>query len=101
MTEKSRVGDILFSLLPAGSITGAPKKKTIEIIAETEVIPRGFYTGITGYFDGEKLESAVMIRFIRWQDGQIYYHSGGGITARSRMEDEYNEMKQKIYVPFC
>ena len=58
------VGEILFSLLPAGSITGAPKKKTLEIIAEAETYERGFYTGVVGYFDGQDLDSAVMIRFM-------------------------------------
>ena len=58
------VGEILFSLLPAGSITGAPKKKTLEIIAEAETYERGFYTGVMGYFDGQDLDSAVMIRFM-------------------------------------
>ena len=65
------VGEILFSLLPAGSITGAPKKKTLEIIAEAETYARGFYTGVMGYFDGQDLDSAVMIRFME----QVSPHS--------------------------
>lgn len=93
------LGDILFKLLPAGSITGAPKKKTMQIIHEAETYERGFYTGVTGYFDGENLDSAVMIRFIEHTDGRLYFKSGGGITCRSEAESEYNEMKQKIYVP--
>lgn len=96
---KDNLGDILFKLLPAGSITGAPKYKTMEIIAQSEGYDRGFYSGITGYFDGENLDSAVMIRYIEEKDGQLYFKSGGGITCRSVMESEYNEMKQKIYVP--
>ena len=93
------LGEILFRLLPAGSITGAPKNKTIEIIEQAEEYERGFYTGITGYFDGRKLDSAVMIRFIEEQNGQIFFKSGGGITCKSDLENEYNEMKQKVYVP--
>ncbi|MBT3273172.1 MAG: aminodeoxychorismate synthase component I, partial [Spirochaetales bacterium] len=58
------LGTLLFSMLPAGSITGAPKKKTVEIITEAEGYDRGYYTGVFGIFDGENLESAVMIRFI-------------------------------------
>ena len=54
-------------------ITGAPKYKTIEIIEQAEEYERGFYTGITGYFDGRKLDSAVMIRFIEEQNGQIFF----------------------------
>lgn len=95
----SSLGTILFSLLPAGSITGAPKKKTMEIIAEAETYERGFYTGVMGYFDGRKLDSAVMIRFLEQQGGQLYFKSGGGITSKSDLLSEYNEMKQKVYVP--
>ena len=94
------VGDLLFRLLPAGSVTGAPKKKTMEIIAEAETYERGFYTGVMGYFDGNSLNSAVMIRFLERQaDGSLVFKSGGGITSKSDLSSEYNEMKQKVYVP--
>jgi para-aminobenzoate synthetase component I len=94
-----RIGDILFRLLPAGSVTGAPKKRTVEIIREAEQYDRGYYTGICGYFDGQRLESGVMIRFIENIGGQLYYKSGGGITAWSTVESEYQEMIDKVYVP--
>lgn len=96
---KQRLGDILFSMLPAGSITGAPKKKTMQIICEAEGYERGFYTGITGYFDGTNLDSAVMIRFVEQQPEGLYFKSGGGITSKSDVRSEYEEMKQKVYVP--
>lgn len=95
----NNIGSILFSLLPAGSISGAPKKKTQEIIAEAETYNRGFYTGIMGYFDGENLDSSVMIRFIEKDGDKFFFKSGGGITSRSELNSEYNEMIQKIYVP--
>lgn len=95
----SRIGDILFNLLPAGSITGAPKKKTMQIIEEAETYERGFYTGVMGYFDGSSLDSAVMIRFLEQRDNSMFFKSGGGITAQSDLQKEYNEMKQKVYVP--
>lgn len=95
----STIGDILFSLLPAGSITGAPKRKTMEIIEEAEGYDRGFYTGVMGCFDGRSLDSAVMIRFIEQEDNQLYFKAGGGITCKSDLESEYKEMIQKIYVP--
>lgn len=60
----SQLGDLFFSLLPAGSITGAPKPRTVQIIREAEAYDRGFYTGVTGYFDGRNLDSAVLIRFL-------------------------------------
>lgn len=93
------LGDILFRLLPAGSITGAPKRKTTEIIKQAENYKRGFYTGIMGYFDGHHLDSAVMIRFIEQEGDQLFFKSGGGITSKSEARNEYNEMNQKVYVP--
>ena len=95
----SRLGSILFTLLPAGSVTGAPKKRTVEIILEAESYERGFYTGIFGYFDGRSLDSAVMIRFIEFTASGPVYKSGGGITALSNPKSEYEEMIQKVYVP--
>lgn len=96
---KSHIGSTLLSLLPAGSISGAPKKKTIQIICEAEKEMRGYYTGVFGYFDGINLDSAVMIRFIEQESECFYYRSGGGITALSEAEKEYQEVIDKIYVP--
>jgi para-aminobenzoate synthetase component I len=93
------IGDILFALLPAGSISGAPKKKTLEIIEKTEQYERGYYTGVFGIFDGKNLDSCVLIRFIENQNGQLVYKSGGGITFMSEAEKEYDEMLKKVYVP--
>lgn len=93
------IGTIFDKLLPAGSICGAPKKKTVEIIEETESYDRDFYTGVFGVFDGENLDSAVMIRFIEEAKDGLVFKSGGGITHQSKAEDEYNEMIQKVYVP--
>ena len=96
---KSNIGNILASLLPAGSITGTPKKKTVEILKEVENYDRGFYTGVAGIFDGESLESFVMIRFIENINNQLFYKSGGGITCDSNVELEYQELLDKIYIP--
>ncbi len=93
------IGNILFQMLPAGSISGAPKKKTIEIIRQAEAYQRGYYTGIAGIFDGEDLDSAVLIRYIEQDEHGLVYKSGGGITAQSRCEEEFNELIEKIYVP--
>ncbi|MBA3026828.1 MAG: aminodeoxychorismate synthase component I [Sulfurimonas sp.] len=94
-----RIGDILHSLLPAGSISGAPKKSTLQIIEEVEGYDRGFYSGVFGVYDGEKLDSGVMIRFIeKTQDGYIY-KSGGGITLDSCAQAEYDELLDKVYLP--
>ncbi len=97
---QNSVGDILCAMLPAGSITGTPKKSTIEIIKKVEGYARGFYSGVFGLFDGESLDSAIMIRYIEKVGDKLYYKSGGGITIDSDMMEEYNEMCEKIYVPF-
>jgi para-aminobenzoate synthetase component 1 len=94
-----KLGDILKAMLPAGSISGTPKKKTVEIIKRVENYKRGFFTGVFGYYDGKSLDSAVMIRFIeKTKDGYIY-KSGGGITIDSDEVSEYEEMKDKVYLP--
>lgn len=96
---QNKIGTVMKSLLPAGSILGAPKPKTLEIIVEAENYDRGFYTGVCGWFDGENLDSCVMIRFIEKENGKLFFKSGGGITHLSKFADEYQEMKNKIYVP--
>ena len=96
---KEQIGTMIFEMLPAGSICGAPKKKTVEIIAETENYLRGYYTGVAGYFDGNNLDSCVLIRYIEQKEGKLFYKSGGGITTQSNPLAEYNELIDKIYVP--
>jgi para-aminobenzoate synthetase component I len=95
----SDLGNIIFGMLPAGSVTGAPKQKTLEIIDHSENYERGFYAGVAGYFDGENLDSCVLIRFIENENGQLFYKSGGGITTQSKVNEEYQELIDKIYVP--
>lgn len=94
-----KLGNIIFELLPAGSISGAPKQKTLKIIQEAENYERGFYTGISGYYDGENLDSCVLIRLIENNEGKYLYKSGGGITTQSVVKEEYQELIDKIYVP--
>lgn len=98
---KSQIGTILSRMLPAGSILGAPRESTRRLIASAERdTPRGYYCGIFGYFDGQSLDSSVLIRFIHEDtNGQKYYHSGGGVTINSKMEQEYKEVIEKIYLP--
>ena len=97
------LGTMLFTLLPAGSISGAPKKKTLDIIQEAEGYERGFYTGTAFYFDGTNIDSCVLIRFIEKKQTasgkQLVYKSGGGITFHSDAEKEFQELSDKIYVP--
>ncbi len=93
------IGSILESLLPAGSISGAPKKSTVEIIEKVEEYKRDYFSGVFGYYDGETLDSGVMIRFIEKTEESLIYKSGGGITLDSDALLEYNELQDKIYLP--
>jgi para-aminobenzoate synthetase component I len=93
------IGEIIWRMLPAGSISGAPKEKTCEIIRQAEGKYRGWYTGIWGLYDGVTLDSAVNIRYIEKTPTGLIFRSGGGITALSDCEEEYEEMKAKVYVP--
>ena len=107
------LGEILDAQLPAGSITGAPKDKTMQIIHEAEGYDRGFYTGIMGIYDQGELNSAVMIRFVEEEASpsktekgknpevsrELYFKAGGGITSKSDCRKEYEEVIQKIYLP--
>lgn len=94
-----KIGTILSTMLPAGSITGTPKKKSMEIIAQVEGYDRGFFSGVFGVYDGKSLDSAVMIRFLeKTKEGHVF-KSGGGITLLSEAQKEYDEMCSKVYVP--
>lgn len=95
----SKLGRLMVKLLPAGSVSGAPKAKTVEIIKQAEQEDRGYYTGVAGVFDGRFFDSCVMIRFIEQRQGKLFYRSGGGITTQSILEKEYQEAIDKIYVP--
>ncbi len=66
---RTRLGEIILTLLPAGSVSGAPKEKTCAIIKEVEKVERGNYTGVFGVFDGKNLDSGVMIRYIEQKKG--------------------------------
>lgn len=96
----NRIGDILAAMLPAGSITGAPKDKTVQIIHEAEGYDRGYYTGIMGIYDNGMLNSAVMIRFMEKDGEGIFFKAGGGITSKSDCRKEFEEVLQKVYLPF-
>lgn len=101
---KFRLGSLLSELLPAGSISGAPKPKTLEIIREAEKSlhpegKRGYYTGIFGYFDGQTVQTFVLIRFIEQTSQGLFFKTGGGITYLSQSDLEYQELATKIYVP--
>jgi len=97
---RAALGDTLATLLPAGSVSGAPKSATLDLIRRAEGRPRGYYCGIGGYFDGRRVDTCVLIRFIEpTADGGHYFRSGGGITAQSLWRDEYEELRAKVRIP--
>ena len=72
----------------------------MQLIEQTEQYDRGFYTGIMGKFDGTSFNSGVLIRFIEKKPNGLVFKSGGGITVFSDVKKEYDELIQKVYLPF-
>ena len=88
--------EIFKALLPAGSISGAPKSSALSVIAENEETKRGPYCGILGWVEGDRAELSVAIR-IFWQenDGYLKFGTGAGITFGSDPLAEWNETELK------
>ncbi len=88
---------LLAACFPGGSVTGAPKVRAMQIIAEIERAARGVYCGAIGYigFDGT-MDTNIAIRTVTFQGGQATIHSGGGVTLLSDPEAEYQETLTKV-----
>lgn len=88
--------EALRAAFPGGSITGAPKKRAMEIIRELEPVPRGLYTGAVGYigFNGES-QFNIPIRTLVREGEELHYHVGAGIVADSDPREEYEETLHK------
>jgi anthranilate/para-aminobenzoate synthase component I len=81
---------------PGGSISGAPKKRALEIIRELEPFPRGLYTGAIGYFGYQgKSQFSIAIRTAVFEAGRASFHAGAGIVADSVPEAEWQETLDK------
>ncbi len=87
--------EIFSALMPSGSITGAPKKRAIEILQSHENTPRGVYTGCIGYVYGDRADFNIAIRTMIHHNGVYHVHAGGGIVADSDPESEFQEMQLK------
>ena len=88
--------DALRSCFPAGTVSGAPKIRAMEIIAEIEGEKRGPYGGAVGYFSfSGNMDTALILRTGVYQDGIMHIQAGGGIVADSVPEDEYQETRHK------
>jgi anthranilate synthase component 1 len=88
--------DVLRATFPAGTVSGAPKVRAMEIIDELEPTKRGAYAGVVGYFDfSGNLDTAIAIRTMIWRDGQATLQAGAGIVADSDPTEEDLECRNK------
>ncbi|MCC5874963.1 MAG: anthranilate synthase component I family protein, partial [Candidatus Sumerlaeia bacterium] len=98
LRENVTTHDLFAATFPGGSISGAPKKRALEIIAELEESPRGIYCGAMGWIDCEgdcDLNLPIRTAVLR-PDGTIQIHSGGGIVADSTVDSEWQEILHKL-----
>jgi anthranilate synthase component 1 len=88
--------DIVAACFPAGTVTGAPKVRAMEIIEDLEAVRRGAYAGAVGHFDYHgNLDLCIAIRTLVYRDGQAYWGVGAGIVADSEPEREWEETMNK------
>lgn len=93
--------DLMRATFPAGTVSGAPKVRAMQIIAEKEPVQRGFYAGALGYFGYEgNVDSCIMLRTSLIKDGQIHIQAGAGIVADSDPASEFQETINKASALF-
>jgi len=93
--------DVLRSILPAGTLSGAPKLKAVQIIDSLEKERRGIYGGALGYIDfTDNMNMCIVIRTIIKKNNDIYLQAGGGIVMDSEVEKEFEETKNKAMATF-
>jgi anthranilate synthase component 1 len=89
--------DALISGFPAGTVSGAPKIRAMEIIEELENVSRSFYGGAMGYFDSNgQMDTCISLRTGLVKDKKLYLQAGGGIVFDSDPEKEYQEIINKV-----
>jgi len=94
--------DLLAATFPAGTVSGAPKVRAMEIIHELEPVSRGPYAGAVGYigYGGRRMDTAIAIRTAVIHGGQVHIQAGAGIVADSVPEREYQECMNKALAMF-
>ncbi|WP_413301762.1 aminodeoxychorismate synthase, component I [Bacillus sp. 1P10SD] len=96
LAEDKSCSDIINSVFPGGTITGAPKVRTMEIIEELEPVQRGVYTGSLGWIDfSGDIELNIIIRTMHVKDGMAHVQAGAGIVIDSNPKHEYKESMKK------
>ncbi|MDP2938981.1 MAG: anthranilate synthase component I [Candidatus Omnitrophota bacterium] len=94
--------DVLRAVFPAGTVTGAPKVRSMEIIEELENVKRGAYAGCVGYFSfSGNLDTCITIRTIIIKNGTAFFQAGAGIVADSKPQKEYLETLNKAKALVC
>lgn len=90
--------DAFRSIFPAGTVSGAPKIKAIELVSALERQRRGVYAGAVGRFDfaDDEMDVCIAIRTMTFKDGVVYLQAGGGIVFDSDEEEEYVETLNKL-----
>jgi anthranilate synthase component 1 len=96
LKEDKDAFDVFRAVFPAGTVSGAPKIRAMEIIEELEPTKRGIYAGAVGYFGySGNMDTCIDIRTLVMKDGKVYFQTGGGIVADSQPENEYWESVNK------
>jgi len=95
LAEDKDVMEALFAGFPAGTVSGAPKVRAMEIIDELEVSRRGIYAGAVGYLSANAMDTCIALRTALVKDGTMYVQAGGGVVADSNPEDEWQETLNK------
>ena len=97
ISEDKDMFDLFMATFTAGTMTGAPKIRAMELIAKFEKLKRGFYAGSVGYFgfDGN-MDSAITIRSALIKNDEVIFQAGAGVVADSKEELEYKEVNNKL-----
>jgi anthranilate synthase component 1 len=100
LREELSAVDALRACFPAGTVSGAPKIRAMQIIAELEPDKRGFYAGVAGYFAySGNMDQALSLRTVAMRDGVVYLQAGGGIVYDSTADYEFQETLNKLGAP--
>jgi anthranilate synthase component I len=96
LREDKSVVDAMFAGFPAGTLSGGPKIRAMQIIAELESVKRCFYSGCLGYINKDTLETCIMLRTALVKDNKVFMQAGAGVVYHSEPQSEYNECINKM-----
>lgn len=97
LSDQEKALQLVADTFPAGTLSGAPKHRAMQLISRYENTPRGYYGGAIGFLGfGGEYNHAIMIRSFHSQDGQLFYQAGAGVVAKSSPESELQEVHNKL-----